>query len=174
MNKYTRLIKACIAIAVLTPLTASAVYLTNSQLYSLNSQAATLERQMDAQVSQFPSDTELRSSLYKNREILALYKNDRHREAGGNSIFNLCTAHLVHMRQLVDSATVRVAQLHKALTQTQSSQNEQPVLPKTPQEQFTPIDYNLTNPDTTQIIQFINQGQDGVTNISTTPPNPQP
>ena len=175
MNKYTRLIKACIAIAVLTPLTASAVYLTKSQLYSLNSQATTLEVQMEAQVIQFPLDTELKSILNKNfQELLRLYQNDRQREGMGLSVMRLCTDHLAHMKQLVDSATVRVAELQEALRQTQSSQNVQPVTPNKSQEQFTPIDYNFTNSSPTQIIQFFNQGQDGITNISTTPPIPQP
>ena len=170
MNKYTRLIKACIAIAVLTPLIASAGYLTKQQLSSLNSQAIMLETQMDAQVSQFPLDTELKSILNKYIQEFRLYQRLRGGAGPGQYVMQLCTAHLIHMRQLVDSATVRVAQLQEALRQTQSSQNVQPVTPNKSQEQFPPIDYNLTNPDTTQIIQFINQGQDGVTNITPPPP----
>ena len=168
MNKYTRLIKTCIAIAVLPTLIACGdLPLTRQQLSDFNGQAAQLETQMKGQVSQFPLDTELQSIQGQFNKHLQTYHTDKKLLFPFESTRSVCQGHIYDMQSDVERAAVRVAECQEALKQTQKPQ----IPPPTSTQLSPPVNQQQPfTPETTQSIQMMNEGQFGVTNITPPPP----
>jgi hypothetical protein len=173
MTKYSRLIKTCIAIAVLTPLIASGGYLTNAELSDFNRQAALLETQMNAQVSQFPLDTELSTILNQFEQQLQAYNINKYKPS--NPDFS-CPGRSKHCRdkditlmtEAVKRATVRVAECQQA----QKPHTNPGPPPSTLNSGPIPLPAWAGWPTITNTIQMMNEGQFGVPNIPETPPPP--